>query len=80
MGVSILWKPVRNDGVSLSVGGRSDFVEALREVFGQEPWEFSAEHLATLRGIGAGAKEREAIDELSAAIAKHGIVEVFLQY
>ena len=80
MGVSILWKPVRNDGRTLPVGGRSSFVEALREVWGTEPWVFTATEIQSLRAIGAGTKEREAITDLIDAIEKHGSVEVFLSY
>lgn len=80
MGVSILWKPVKDEGVSLSVGGRSSFIEVLRRAFGNEPWVFNAGSVSTLNGIKAAIREDEAMDELLDAIEKHGSVEVWTQY
>lgn len=77
MGASIYWRPVK-PGKSLSVGGRSAFVEALKL---HQPIRMTAADIPFLRGLAAGnADFANAVDEIIEAIEKHDEIEVYAEY
>lgn len=77
MSVSIMWKPVKNEGRYL---GKSFFLETLEKVFGKLPQTFTNEHLERLHTIHALHENEDGFKTLIEAILEYGKIEVWAEY
>lgn len=81
MSASFYMKQKKNDGIRLSVSGKSDFIESMNKLFGEAPWVINDDNIRDLKTLSVVMGLE---DDLEAAFELYdkidGALEIWYEY